>query len=329
MVRRANREMRSSSVDTSVVICTYTEARWPALVAAVESVQRQTTQPQEIIAVVDHNPRLREKVEATLPNVVVVENKEPRGLSGARNSGIAVAQGALLAFLDDDAIATPDWLMWLSHRCEDPDVLGAGGTVEPIWLSRQPAWFPAEFYWVVGCSYRGLPQETRSVRNLYGGCICVRREVFDAVGGFRTSIGRIGSIPLGCEETEFCIRANQHWPHRVWLYEPKARIYHQIPADRAHWTYFCSRCRAEGRSKALISQFIGMSDGLATERTYVLRTLPRGIIRGFTDLLLDYDPMGLARAGTIVAGLTITTLGYLEGLLSTRLAHLRKARQHI
>ena len=55
--------------------------------------------------------------------------------------GIALAQGALIAFLDDDAIAEPDWLVRLTNCCADPQVLGAGGIIEPLWLSKRPAWF--------------------------------------------------------------------------------------------------------------------------------------------------------------------------------------------
>ncbi len=99
------------TLDISVIICAYTQERWHDLVAAVESVRRQSVLPHEIIVVIDHNARLLEQVRVHIPDVIVTENYEPRGLSGARNSGIAMAQGALIAFLDDDTIAEPDWLV--------------------------------------------------------------------------------------------------------------------------------------------------------------------------------------------------------------------------
>src|SRR6266487_5790170 len=212
--------MMHVTLDISVIICAYTQERWHDLVAAVESVRRQSVLPHEIIVVIDHNARLLEQVRVHIPDVIVTENYEPRGLSGARNSGIAMAQGALIAFLDDDTIAEPDWLVRLCSWCENSHVLGVGGSVEPLWLSKLPAWFPEEFYWVVGCTYRGLPEELTVVRNPYGGCTCIRREVFETVGGFRDGIGRIGKRPLGGEETELCIRALQHWPCRVFLCDP-------------------------------------------------------------------------------------------------------------
>src|SRR5262245_42192067 len=94
----------------SVIICAYTEERWLDLVAAVQSVQSQTVPAHEIIVVIDHNPTLWQRAQAALPGVSVIENSGPRGLSGTRNSGIALAEGNVIAFMDEDAMAAPDWL---------------------------------------------------------------------------------------------------------------------------------------------------------------------------------------------------------------------------
>ena len=144
--------MIQKPLDVSVIICAYTEARWFDLIAAVKSLYRQNVPEREIIVVVDYNLHLFERVRTELPGIVVVENSESHGLSGARNSGIAVAKSSLIAFLDDDATAEPDWLERFSRFFEDSQVLGVGGTVEPEWLSMQPTWFPRDFFWVVGCT---------------------------------------------------------------------------------------------------------------------------------------------------------------------------------
>lgn len=70
----------------SVVICAYTQNRWNELVAAIKSVQLQTLPPKEIIVVIDHNPNLLELVQEHVSDVIVVENTETPGLSGARNN---------------------------------------------------------------------------------------------------------------------------------------------------------------------------------------------------------------------------------------------------
>jgi len=296
-----------------VIICAFTEERWDALVAAVESVQQQALPPCEIIVVIDNNAHLLERVRAYLPGVNAIENSGPRGLSEARNSGIAIAQGTLVAFLDDDAMAEPDWLMLLSEEFSDLQVLGIGGAVTPLWLDKSPAWLPEEFYWVVGCSYRGMPQTLQTIRNPIGANMTFRREVFETVGGFRSGIGRVGTWPVGCEETELCIRARQHWPGRVILYQLEATVLHRIPSNRTRWRYFCSRCYAEGLSKAVVAQYVGINDALASEYTYTIQALPRGVIHSLKDALLYHDLIGFARVGAIVVGLVVTATGYLTG----------------
>jgi glucosyl-dolichyl phosphate glucuronosyltransferase len=310
--------MIQKPLDVSVIICAYTEARWLDLIAAVDSLYRQNVPAREIIVVVDYNQHLFERVRKELPGIVVVENSESHGLSGARNSGIAVAKSSLIAFLDDDATAEPDWLERFSRFFEDSQVLGVGGTVEPEWLSKQPTWFPKEFFWVVGCTYQHLAEKPVVVRNPFGGCACYRREIFEMVGGFRTDIGRVGTLPMGCEETELCIRASHYWPQKVFLYEPQARIHHHIPATRASWRYFRSRCFAEGLSKAAVAKYVGAKDGLATERTYIVRTLLQGIIRGVRDGILHLDTANFTRAAAITAGLLITVAGYFRGIITYR-----------
>ncbi len=300
----------------SVIICAYTEARWYDLVDAVASLQQQTLAPHEIILVIDHNQPMLQRVLNEISGVIAVENSERQGLSGARNSGIAQANGSLIAFLDDDATAEPDWLARLVACCEDPLVLGAGGTVQPYWLGENPTWFPKEFYWVIGCSYQSRPPEPIEVRNPYGGCTCMRRELFETVGGFRDGIGRVGTRPLGGEETELSIRAHQHWPERVFLYEPQAQIHHRIVAQRTTWSYFRARCYAEGLSKAVIARYVGSGDGLASERAYTLRNLPRGVVRNLRQGFQQRDLAAFQRAGAILAGFCITAAGYVAGTFS-------------
>lgn len=302
--------------DISVIICAYTEQRWDDLVAAVESVKGQTLPPEEIIVVVDHNQQLLKRVRDL--DVIALENTGVRGLSGARNSGITAARSGIIAFLDDDAVATPDWLMLLNEGFSDPQVLGVGGPVLPLWMSHKSPWLPEEFYWVVGCTYRGMPAKAGMIRNPIGANMSFRREVFDAVGGFHSEIGRIGTQPVGCEETELCIRARQYWPLRGFLYQPQASVFHRVPRNRASWRYFFSRCYFEGISKALVSRYVGAKDGLESERTYTLRILPRGVGRGLIGAFFHHDLSGLGRAGAIICGFALTAVGYCRGSILLR-----------
>lgn len=305
---------RNASV--SVVMCAYTEDRWDDLRAAVDSLQQQTQPVSEIIVVIDHNRALADRVRDQIPGVVVVENSGQQGLSGARNTGILLARGEIIAFIDEDAVAAPDWVEQLMTAYDRSDVIGTGGPIIPWWLHGRPRWFADEFDWVVGCTFRGMPETTSQVGRLIGCNMSFRREAFEEVGGFRSGIGRIGTRPLAGEETEFSIRLAQRWPNKQMVYEPRARVFHRVPQRRANWGYFVSRCYCEGLSKAAITRMVGSGDGLSSERSYVLRTLPLGVFKGLGDLMLRQDRSGLARAAVIIAGLTITLAGYMRGSLA-------------
>jgi glycosyltransferase involved in cell wall biosynthesis/GT2 family glycosyltransferase len=312
------KRVETSRPTIAVILCAYTEARWDDLVTAVESIQAQSLMPDEIVIVIDHNPDLLQRAQSYFTSLKVVANTGVQGLSEARNSGIAATGAEWIAFLDDDAAAEADWLQNLARALDDPHVLGAGGRINPRWAGGKPAWFPEGFNWVVGCSHRGLPLHTAEVRNLVGASMLIRRSVFETVGGFRSEIGRVGSIPLGCEETELCIRARQRIPGSRFMYEPSAQVWHRVPASRMRWSYFRSRCYAEGVSKAVVAQFVGSKDGLASERAYVLKTLPVGVLRGVADAVIRRDSAGLGRAGAITSGLFFTCLGYLRGVIGRR-----------
>ncbi len=309
----------------SVVISAHTQRRWNETLAAVESAREQSFPNKEIIVVVDHNPPLHAALADALPDVMVVENAEQRGLSGAKNTGVGLAKGEVVAFLDDDAVADPDWLKFFVDSYADPDVIGVGGLTLADWKIPRPSWFPTEFDWVVGCNYRGMPESRTPVRNLLGGNSSFRREAFELAGGFQNGIGRsAGKRPLGCEETEFCIRLNQRSPGSVLLIDERAMIWHLVPPDRCRLSYFHSRCYAEGLSKALVTASVGTRDGLSAERHYTTRTLPLGVARGLRDFLRG-DVSGLSRAGAITTGVSCTVAGYVVGSVTRRARRVQSA----
>lgn len=293
----------------SVVICAYTADRWDDVLAAVASVRGQSVPALEILVVVDHNPDLLAGLRAVLPDVRVMANDDVQGLSGGRNTGIVAAHGDVVAFLDDDAVAEPDWLKFFLAAYTDDHVLGVGGTTRPWWQSERPRWWPQEFDWVVGCTFVG--RRPGRVRNLLGGNASFRRDAFRASGGFPTHIGRTSTsvTPLGCEETELCIRMADAVPGGVFLFEDRSVIWHRVSDTRARFRYFRSRCYAEGLSKALVTRSVGAAKGLSEERAYTWGALRAGVVRGVDDARHG-DATGLRRAGAILAGLTWTVAGY-------------------
>jgi len=304
------------TVDVSVVVCAHDESRWAALCETIQSLRRQGTSPREVIVVVDHNTTLLRRVRNELEGGLVIDNTEEKGLGGARNAGVKASRGSIVAFLDDDVVASRDWLALLADAYSDPSVAGVGGSAEPGWAQGRPRWFPTEFDWVVGCTFRGTPETRQEVRNLFGCNMSYRRDILLALGLFR--------LGYGCDETEFCIRVRQRWPGKRLLYVPEAKVFHQVPANRGRFRRYLSRCFFEGGSKAVVTRLVGTKDGLASERLYTAHILPAAVGRGIVDFASGRDAAGIARAGAVVAGLAATTAGYVVGHLSpTRTARAR------
>lgn len=309
------------------MVCAYTLARWRELVDAVRSVQAQSHPPTEIIVVVDRNEELFAKASAELDGARVVRNEQSPGLSGGRNTGVDHATGSVVVFLDDDAVAESQWLGSLLAFYDDQTVLGAGGGVVPLWRATRPEWFPKEFNWVLGCSYTGMPETVAEIRNPIGANLSIRRDVFLEAGGFESALARVtgvdGVIGTGtADETEFCIRASESNPGGRWIYVPDARVHHVVPATRATWSYFVSRCQMEGNSKAVLAGLAGTQQGLASERRYVRSILPRAVLRE-TAHGARGDRAALGRAASIVAGLGITAWAYFRGRAKIRLQERR------
>jgi glycosyltransferase involved in cell wall biosynthesis len=302
----------STALAVSVVVCAYTEDRWADLRRALGSVAAQVPAPAEIVLVIDHAPTLLARARAELDGVRVVDSGGPQGLSGARNAGISAASGDIIAFLDDDAYAESGWLAELAAPYADPAVVGTGGHAEAEWDDARPSWFPPEFDWVVGCSYVGMPRSTAQVRNPLGCNMSFRRALFGEIGGFRADVGRVGQLPVGCEETELCIRAGRARPGSIVVLTPTARVRHRVPVRRGTIRYFLARCYHEGRSKAVVAILADAGAALSSERAYATRTLPRAVVRGLRDTATG-DLAGVARSAMVVLGLAATTAGYLLG----------------
>ncbi len=300
----------------SVVICAFSSERLEHAIACVESVLAQRITPGQVLVVVDHNDELLELLRSRLPrSVELLPNGGPRGLASARNTAVRASRGDPIVFIDDDAVAHDRWLETLLSAFEDPDVIGAGGHALPRWEDEQPAWFPDEFLWVVGCSYRGLPP-TGIVRNPLGCNMAFRAEVFERVGTFDPGMGRVGRHPVGCEETEYCIRVVRALPAAKVVLVPGAEVEHTVPRERGRPAYFLRRCFYEGISKAVV-RALGDPRSLDTERQYVRGALVTRVRASGKELVTGparADSLG--KIGATIGGLIAAAAGYTVGTVT-------------
>jgi len=279
-------------------------------------VRDQTLRPDEIVVVVDGDRVLAERVREHFPEQRVLLQSTCLGLSAARMRGVQEITTDFVAFLDDDAVAEPNWLAGLRAHLDDPTVLAVSGASLPAWEAARPAWFPDEFLWAVGCSYRGLPTRSADVRNVFGGCCMYRRADLLKVGGYDPMYGYRPGHHAGGEEAELALRLRSACPGGRFVHEPAAVIHHHVPTSRLTLAYLARRCRDEGVAKAAVARRHRGLDPLDSERDFAL-TLPAAVLRyAFT----APRPEGWlpARAIGVVVGAGATLTGLAQGRLAAK-----------
>ncbi|UXA12759.1 glycosyltransferase [Mycobacterium sp. SMC-8] len=287
----------------TVVIPCHTVDRLANIRAAVKSVQTQTLPSVRVVVAVDNNEKLFSIVRDEFPRVLAVLNRDSRGASATRNAGVRVATTPLVAFLDDDEFAEPDWLSELIRPFAEDTTVGCGGKYVPVWARGEPRWLPEDFAWTVGGSYRGQPTVTSRVRNVWSGNMAVRTAAFLAVGGFRTDFGKVGSV-CEPEDTDLCVRMAAACEGH-WVYVPTAVINHEVPASRSTFRFFLKRCFSEGQGKAALESNIGHRSTLDAERDFVRRAACSALRR------LCGDASNRIKGLAALCGLAAAAVGYL------------------
>ncbi|AZG45705.1 UDP-Glc:alpha-D-GlcNAc-diphosphoundecaprenol beta-1,3-glucosyltransferase WfgD [Gordonia insulae] len=307
--------LEAAVVDTGLdlVVCCYTRARLHTMLPALSRAVEQLDPTDEVLVVVDHNEDLRTELLDVVPDRVrVIANERERGLSGARNTGLHAARAGIVVFLDDDATLQGDGLEVIRERFTAPDIVAVGGGVEPAWhAGTQPAWFPEEFGWVVGCDYRGLPADGADIRNPIGAAMAVRRRPLVDIGGFSRHLGRRGTFPAGCEETLMGIALRERHPGARLIRDTRFSVRHEVTPERTTLRYFVRRCYQEGRSKATLSALTSADLALASERDYTRRILTSALWR---------HRRTPARAAMVVVGFVTTVAGFAVGTIQNQLA---------
>jgi len=267
----------------SVVVCTYSLDNFQNLIDAVDSLLSQTHKEIEIIIVVDGNEELYHRiVEAygAQESIKAVSIKENIGVSGARNTGIRAAQGDVIAFFDDDAVAEKRWIEKLVNTYKEFDAISVGGKILPIWLPKKPDYFPEELGWLVGMTGEGFAEEkVHEIRNTWESNMSFKKEVFEKVGLFNENFGfaKGGTSYMQGPAAEFSLRMKYKLGKGV-IYNPEAVIYHKNPLSKTRVKLLLKRSFYQGYSKVMLKKFSPSSETLNTERSYL------------KDLLFKYIP---------------------------------------
>jgi len=160
-----------------------------------------------------------------------------RGLSHARNCGYRQAHGTYVAYLDDDAKASPEWAERIMAVFESvhPTPAVVGGPIFPWYEYPPPRWFKDELEIRSWGKEAGYLEGPSAPNGFSGSNIAFRRELLVTLGGFSTGLGMVGSkIGVG-EETQLCRRVFKTAPR--FYYDPDLVVYHLVPRYKLKLTY--------------------------------------------------------------------------------------------
>lgn len=243
---------RAQSIDVSTkkifaAICTY--QRYEFLDVAIQSVLEQSLSRTAFqILVIDNSPDVTISQKASLrwanESVVTWLHEKTAGLSNARNIATAKANAPIIAFLDDDAVADKNWLEAIIAAFEKlgPEAHVIGGQVRPIFGAPRPKWLNEHLLGYLSVCTLGEHVRFLELGEwVVGANIAYRTNALKAVGGFNTSLGRVGggASLMSNDETE--LEERIHAVGGRTGYTPHAAVDHFIPADRLTQEWFRRR----------------------------------------------------------------------------------------
>lgn len=277
----------TATLDATVLIATFNRAAFlDRTLASIAALQVTAGRRWEVI-VVDNNSSdgtraVVERHAATFPVRLRYVFERQQGRSSALNTGIALAEGGILAMTDDDVRVEP---LWLESACQalapgGGSVAYAGGPVRPMWEAPPPVWLDltrGDLWGTIAIQDHGdgtfVYEERRKVP--LGANMAARRELFDAAGMFRADLGRTsGRLLLGQEVPELLMRARAAGLRG--RYVPGMQVHHHIPAARLTRRYFRRWWFGKGVSRAALERMQPVTElGLDLRRTPHVLRVPR------------------------------------------------------
>ncbi|NJK48619.1 glycosyltransferase family 2 protein [Candidatus Gracilibacteria bacterium] len=244
----------------AAIICTHNRDNY--LGAAIDSLLTQEYDDFEVL-VVDNGSTDSTKavVESRLHNPQLKYIYEPvLGLSVARNTGAKETTAPILAYLDDDAEASPQWLRVLIEAYNNNEKLAiAGGKVTLIWPDgiMPPKWISSDMAAGLGAYDLGdgiveIDNPNLTPRGLN---YSMRRAFLEQIGGFDANLGRVGKKLLSNEElymTELALKNG--WQV---AYLPDALAAHNVAPERVKPDWFLRRSWWQGISECYREEVAG------------------------------------------------------------------------
>jgi glycosyltransferase involved in cell wall biosynthesis len=269
----------------SIIICSYNRASY--ISDALTSLYGQSSglDDFEVIIVdnnsIDNTKEVYAQWRQTNTNgqfTFISETKQ--GASFARNTGAAIAKGEWVCFMDDDAVATTDYVKnIIKHIQDQPFIVGFGGRIIPKYIPAEPKWMSYYVSSLVGnfdyastaCAFENgkYPLESNMI---------VKKSVYDQIGGFNVNLpGVVGTLRIGGEGKELFYKIIA-LGHTIY-YDPSICVHHVVEVKKLTSEYMYRVASGIGRGEK--TRTLNISNGAYSMKIleYLLK-LGAGIILG-------------------------------------------------
>lgn len=277
--QRASRGPAGRPPSVSVVVCSHD--RLDYVRSCMRSLSQQTVGEGAFeIILVDSGSSgdiaaEMKRIADAAPNTRLIR-LDASGVSLARNEGARAARSDYVAYIDDDAMATPDWVEQIQrvlaeHECR-PAVLG--GRVLPEWESPLPDWWPPSLRGVLSIiEYEGAGEyRTDAVPaklEPYGVNMVLRRDAMLAIGGFVEELGRLGLVLQSDEEVQLAWKLQDAGFSAI--YDSRVTVRHFIQAKRFNSEWLLARLYWQGASTVRTRRLLG-------QHRQIRRDFPRRLL---------------------------------------------------
>jgi glycosyltransferase involved in cell wall biosynthesis len=269
----------------SIIICSYNRASY--ISDALTSLYGQSSglDDFEVIIVdnnsIDNTKEVYAQWRQTNTNgqfSFISETKQ--GASFARNTGAAIAKGEWVCFMDDDAVATTDYVKnIIKHIQDQPFIVGFGGRIIPKYIPGEPKWMSYYVSSLVGnfdyaptaCAFENgkYPLESNMI---------VKKSVYDQIGGFNVNLpGVVGTLRIGGEGKELFYKIIA-LGHTIY-YDPSICVHHVVEVKKLTSEYMYRVASGIGRGEKTRTLNISNGAYLMKILEYLLK-LGAGIILG-------------------------------------------------
>ena len=239
----------------SIIICSYNRASY--ISDALDSLYTQTAGLDCFEAIIVDNNSTDNTAEvfahwrAAHPKgafTYLTESKQ--GASFARNTGAAKANGDWLCFMDDDAVATPDYVKnIISHIAAKPTAMGFGGRIIPKYVPAEPKWMSYYVSSLVG-NFDYAPNACAFAPGKYPleSNMIVKKDIYEQIGGFNTNLpGVVGTLRIGGEGKELFYKILS-LGHTIY-YDPSICVYHVVEVKKLTSEYMYRVASGIGRGE--------------------------------------------------------------------------------